>query len=74
MATWIKFQNNENATEIFDIDRATHFRHVAANDESFIEVHADGAIHSIMHLTDPQAYEAVMNFVAATTGYSLGSK
>ncbi len=72
-ATWIKYKNNENATMIFMLDHATHFRHVAAGDESFIEVYAEGAMHSILQLTDPQAYQAVISFIAMTTGYTLES-
>lgn len=71
MATWIKFRNNDNATEIIDLDRATHFRHVSANDESFIEVHVGSTIHSIMKLTDPDAYQAISSYIAQTTGYTL---
>ena len=56
---------------IFNLDLATHFRHISAGDESFIEVFAEGAMHSIMRLTDPDAYQVVMNYVAETTGYKL---
>ena len=47
-ATWLKYQNNDNATVIFNLDHATHFRHVAAGDELFVEVYADGTMHSIL--------------------------
>jgi hypothetical protein len=70
-ATWLKYQNSENATVIFNLDRATSFRHVASGDESFVEVYADDTMHSILRLTDPLAYTAVMNYVAITTGYKL---
>lgn len=72
-ATWIKYQNNDSATVIFNLDRATHFRHIASGQESFVEVYADGTMHSIMRLTDPEAYRAVMSYVAITTGYKLDS-
>ena len=70
-ATWLKYQNNENATAIFNLDHATHFRHVAAGDESFVEVYADGTMHSIMKLTDAEAYQVAMNYIALTTSYKL---
>lgn len=73
MATWMRYKNNDNATVIFDLDRATHFRHVAAHDESFIEVYVEGTMHSVMLLTDPEAYREVTRFVAMTTGYELTS-
>ena len=70
-ATWIKYKNNENATVIFMLDHATHFRHIADREESFIEIYAEGTMHSILKLSDPEAYSAVMNFIAMTTGYQL---
>jgi len=70
-ATWLKYQNSENATVIFNLDRATSFRHVAAGNESFVEVYADGTTHSILRLTDPLAYQAAMNYIAMTTTYKL---
>ena len=73
MATWLKYKNNDNATMIFNLDHTTHFRHVAAGDESFIEVYADDTMHSVMLLTDPEAYRTVMSFLAMTTGYTLES-
>ncbi len=72
-ATWLKFKNNDNATVIFNLDHATHFRHIADGGESFVEVYADGAMHSIMRLTDPEAYQVVMNYIAMTTSYKLES-
>ncbi len=72
-ATWIKYKNNDNATVIFNLDRATHYRHIADGDGSFIEVYADGTMHSIMKLTDPESYRTVMNYVAMTTNYKLES-
>ena len=69
----MKYKNNESATVIFNLDRATHFRHIADRQESFVEVFADGAIHSILQLTDPDAYRVAMNYIAMTTGYKLES-
>ncbi len=70
-ATWLKYQNNENASVIFNLDHATHFRHVTAGDESFVEVYANGTMHSILRLTDPNAYETAINYIAITTSYKL---
>jgi hypothetical protein len=72
-STWIKYKNNENATMIFMLDHATHFRHVADGDESFVEVYAEGTMHSILQLTDREAYRTVINYIAMTTGYTLES-
>jgi hypothetical protein len=72
-ATWIKYKNSDSATVIFNLDHATSFRHIADGDGSFVEVYADGAMHSVMQLTDPEAYRVVMNYVAMTTGYKLES-
>ncbi|MCC6804341.1 MAG: hypothetical protein IT319_15775 [Anaerolineae bacterium] len=69
--TWLKYKNNDNAAVIFNLDRATHFRHIADGDESFVEVYAEGTMHSIMRLTDPEAYRVTMNYIAMTTGYTL---
>ena len=71
MATWIKYKSSDNATVIFDINRAAHFRHIAAGQESFFEVLAEGTAHTVMRLTDPEAYRAIANYVAMTTGYTL---
>ena len=70
-ATWIKYQNNDNATVIFNLDQATHFRHIAGGEESFVEIFTASAKHSIMKLTDPIAYRTVMNYIAMTTTYKL---
>jgi len=69
--TWLRYKNNDNASVIFNLDLATHFRYISAGDESFIEVFAEGTMHSIMKLTDPDAYRVVMNYVTETTGYKL---
>lgn len=69
--TWLKYKNNDNAGVIFNLDHATYFRHVADGDELFVEVYADGTMHSIMRLTDPEAYRVAMNYIAMTTGYTL---
>jgi hypothetical protein len=69
--TWLKYKNNDNATVIFNLDHMTHIRHIADGGESFVEVYADGTMHSIMRLTDPEAYRVTMNYVAMTTGYTL---
>lgn len=71
MATWIKYKNSDNATVIFDINRAASFRHVASGSESFFEVQAEGLTHTVMRLTDPEAYRAIANYIAMTTGYTL---
>ncbi len=70
-ATWIKYKNNDNATMIFNLDQATHFRHVGTGEESFFEVYTNGATHSILRLTDKEAYTVVLNYIAMTTGYKL---
>ena len=70
-STWLKYKNNENATVIFNLDHATHFRHVSSGDESFVEVYADETMHSILKLTDPGAYETAMAYIAMTTSYKL---
>jgi hypothetical protein len=70
-ATWLKYKNSENATVIFNLDRASHFRHIADGDSSFLEVFADGTVHNILRLTDPEAYQVAMNYMAMTTGYKL---
>jgi len=70
-STWLKYQNNENATVIFNLDHSTHFRHVTAGNESFVEIYADGTMHSILQLTDPKAYEVAMAYIAMTTTYKL---
>ncbi len=71
MATWIKYKSSDNATMIFDINHAAYFRHVAAGTESFFEVQAEGVNHTVMRLTDPDAYRAVANYIAMTTSYKL---
>jgi hypothetical protein len=70
-ATWLKYKNSENATIIFNLDRVTHFRHIADGDASFLEVFADGTMHNILRLTDPEAYQTAMNYMTMTTGYKL---
>ncbi len=70
-ATWLKYKNNDNATVIFNLDQATHFRHVGSGEESFIEVYVGDTLHSILRLTDKEAYAVAMNYVAMTTGYKL---
>lgn len=70
-ANWLKYKNNDNATIIFDLDRATHYRHIADGASSFLEVFADGTMHSILRLTDPVAYDAAMNHVKDTTGFTI---
>jgi hypothetical protein len=70
-ATWLKYKNSDNATIIFNLDRATSYRHISDHDASFLEVFADGTMHSILRLTDPEAYQIAMNYMAMTTGYKL---
>lgn len=70
-ATWIKYKNNDNATVVFNLDQATHFRHVSAGEESFVEVYVNQIMHSVLRLTDKEAYNAVVGYVAMTTGHQL---
>jgi hypothetical protein len=70
-ATWLKYKNNDNATIIFNLDHATHFRHIAEHEMSFLEVFADGTMHNILRLTDPEAYRTAMEYMAITTGYKI---
>lgn len=70
-ATWLKYKNNDNATVIFNLDQATHFRHVGSGEDAFIEVYVGTTLHSIMRLTDRAAYAVVLNYIAMTTGFQL---
>lgn len=71
MAHWIQYRNSDSTIEIFDIERAYRYRHVDDHNESFIEVHADGNTHTITKLTDPEAYQTVLKYIAETTGFAL---
>jgi hypothetical protein len=71
MGNWIKYKNAENITEIFDLDHSTRFRHVEEGDSSFIEVHTANAVHTIMWITDKDAYHKVIEHIKKTTGYTL---
>lgn len=71
MATWIKYKNADNITEIFNIDQATRFRHVEEGDSTFIEVHANGAVHTVMWMTDKEAFHNILEHIKQATGYTL---
>ncbi len=71
MAAWIKYKNADNISEIFDLEHATRFRHVEEGDSTFIEIHADGAVHTIMWMTDKEAFHKVLEFIKKTTGFTL---
>lgn len=71
MATWVKYKNADNITEIFNIDLATRFRHVEEGDSTFIEIHAGGTVHTIMWMTDKEAFHKVLDHIKQTTGYTL---
>lgn len=71
MATWIKYKNAENITEIFNIDLASRFRHVEEGDSTFIEVHADGTVHTVMWMTDKEAFHAILDYIRTATGIAL---
>ncbi len=71
MSHWIQYRTSDTTIELFDITRAFRFRHVDDHNESFVEVHADGVTHSITKLTDPEAYQAVLKYIADTTGVAL---
>jgi hypothetical protein len=70
-ATWIKYKSSDNATVIFNLDQATHFRHLANGEESFVEVYVNQTLHSVLRLTDKEAYTTILNYLAMTTGYTL---
>ena len=71
MASWIKYKNAENITEIFDLDQATRFRHVEEGDSTFIEIHAAGTVHTILWMTDKEAFHNALEYVKKTTGFTL---
>ncbi|MDX2161261.1 MAG: hypothetical protein SF162_08060 [bacterium] len=71
MAKWMKYKNADNITEIFDIDQATRFRHVEEGDSTFIEIHAAGAVHTIMWLTDKEAFHKILEHIRTATGFAL---
>jgi hypothetical protein len=69
--TWIKYTPSDNTTEIFNLAASTRFRHVLNSNEAFVEVHADGAVHMITRITDPEAYQIVLRYIQQTTGFEL---
>lgn len=69
--TWIKYTPSDNTTEIFNLDNATRFRHVESPNEAFIEVHANGAVHMITRINDPEAYQIVLRYIEQKTGFVL---
>ncbi|NDJ63367.1 MAG: hypothetical protein GYB67_19760 [Chloroflexi bacterium] len=68
---WIKFSNSDSSIEIFDISQATHFKHIADGDDSFVEVYTGEVVHTVMSSIDPDAYRAVLDYIAENTGYTL---
>jgi len=68
---WVKYNNSDNATELFNLERATRFRHIDPGSEPYVEVYADGDVHTIMSTTDPEAYRKVMDYIAQISGYQL---
>jgi hypothetical protein len=68
---WVKYESSEGVYELFNMDRATHFRHIGAGDESQIEIDIDGNMFAIMYSIDPAAYRTVLNYIKETTGYTL---
>ncbi len=71
MASWVQYKNAENITEIFNLDNATRFRHVEEGDSTFIEIHAAGSVHTVMWITDKDAFHKVLEFVKQSTGFTL---
>lgn len=71
MASWMSYKNAANITDIFDLDTATRFRHVEEGDSSFIEIHTPSAVHTVMWITDRDAFHRVIDYVKKTTGISL---
>jgi hypothetical protein len=70
-STWIKYRNSENVTIIFNLQGATRFRHYDSGSESYIEVMANGEVHSVLLSTDPRAYQDVLDYIKRTTSYDL---
>ncbi len=71
MAAWIQYKNADNITEIFNLDQATRFRHVEEGDSSYIEVHTVNAVHTIMWMTDKEAFHKVIEYIKNATGIAL---
>ncbi len=70
--TWIKYTPNDSTIEIFNIEHATRFRHVDTPHEAFVEIHADGAVHMITRMVDPEAYQIVLRHLQQITGFEVG--
>lgn len=68
---WVKYNNGDNITVIFNLERAARFRHYDSGSESYVEVLADGEVHSILLSTAPGAYQDVLDYLKKTTGYEL---
>jgi hypothetical protein len=68
---WIRYSNGDNVTVILNLDRSGRFRHCESGHESYVEVLADGEIHSILLSTDPGAYQDVLDYIKRTTGIEL---
>ena len=68
---WVKYSTTENLTVIFNLERASRFRHFDSGSESYIEVAAEGETHMIMLSTDPGAYQDTLEYIQRTTGYQL---
>jgi hypothetical protein len=71
MASWVKYKNADNITEIFDLDHATRFRHVEEGNSTFIEIHAAGAVHTVLWMTDKDAYHNILAYIKKATGFTL---
>lgn len=68
---WIRYHTGDTTTELYNLDAASYFRHVAKGLESAFEFEIQGEKYRVMQSMDNAAYQAVLTYVLATSGHDL---
>ncbi len=68
---WIRYHTGDTTTELYNLDSASYFRHVSKGLESAIEFEIQGEKYRIMQSMDPKAYQAVLDYIIATSGHDV---
>lgn len=71
---WIRYHTGDNTTELYNLDAASYFRHVSKGHESAVEFEIQGEKFRIMQSMHPEAYQAVLDYVVATSGHDLSHR
>ncbi len=68
---WVRYRVGEHTVEIYNLDQAHYFRLTSKGSESEITFEVQDDKFHIMRSVDPEAYQAVLDYIRNVTGHNF---